>query len=163
MKSFHLRTAIWLPKTLDDVFPFFADAYNLQEITPPFLNFEVVTPRPVPMRVGRRIDYKLRVRGIPLRWQSEITAWEPPHRFVDEQRKGPYRLWIHEHRFSERDGMTLCEDHVEYAVLGGALINRLIVERDVQAIFAHRQRKMVEIFGQVDDSGCGAADESAAA
>ena len=163
MKSFHLRTAIWLPKTLDDVFPFFADAYNLQEITPPFLNFQVLTPRPVPMRVGQRIDYKLSVRGIPLRWQSEITAWEPPYRFVDEQLKGPYRLWKHEHRLTERDGMTLCEDHVEYAVLGGALINRLIVERDVEAIFGYRQQKLVEIFGQVGGGGCSVTDESAAA
>ncbi len=154
MKTFRLQTGLWLPKPLDEVFPFFADAHNLQAITPPFLRFEVETPRPVPMEEGSLIDYKLRVRGLPLRWRSEITAWEPPYRFVDEQRQGPYRLWVHEHRFTEREGKTFCEDDVEYAVPGGALINWLVVERDVKAIFAYRSKKLVEIFGAVEDCDC---------
>jgi ligand-binding SRPBCC domain-containing protein len=98
------------------------------------------------MKVGTRIDYRLRVLGLSVRWQSEITAWQPPHRFVDEQRRGPYRLWHHEHTFTEQDGGTLVGDHVQYAVLGGALVERLFVRRDITAIFAYRQQKLAALF-----------------
>lgn len=152
MKKFVLETSVWLPKPLKEVFPFFADAYNLEEITPPYLQFEVLTPRPIPMRVGQTIDYKLKLRGIPIRWRSEIAAWEPPYRFVDQQLKGPYRLWHHEHRFREVDGMTEASDTVTYGVLGGALVNKLLVERDVQDIFRYRHERMQEIFGRVGES-----------
>ena len=92
------------------------------------------------------IDYRLRLRGLPIRWRSEITTWQPPHRFVDEQRRGPYRMWIHEHTFTERDGGTLVGDHVRYAVPGGWLADRLLVRRDLETIFAYRQEKLTEIF-----------------
>jgi ligand-binding SRPBCC domain-containing protein len=82
-----------------------------------------------------------------MRWQSEITVWEPPHRFVDEQRKGPYRLWRHEHRFEPRDGGTLATDHVQYAVWLDWLVHPLLVRRDVERIFAFRQEKLREKFG----------------
>lgn len=158
MKTFHLRSEVRLPKPLSEVFPFFSDAYNLETLTPPLLKFEVLTPAPIPMKVGQTIDYRLRVRGVPLRWRSEITAWEPPHRFVDEQVRGPYRLWRHEHRFREEDGVTIAEDHVEYAVLGGSLVHWLLVERDVKKIFEYRRRRMEEIFGKVVENGlCEAA------
>lgn len=98
------------------------------------------------MRAGLRIDYRLRLRGLPLRWQSEITAWEPPCRFVDEQRRGPYRAWIHEHTFAERDGGTLAQDVVRYGVIGGRLVNTLFVRRDVERIFHYRQKKLREVF-----------------
>jgi ligand-binding SRPBCC domain-containing protein len=149
MKVFTLTSKVWLPRPLDEVFPFFADARNLEELTPPWLRFEVLTPGPVSMAVGTRIAYRLRVHGIPIRWQSEITAWQPPHRFVDEQAHGPYRLWIHEHRFSERNGNTLAEDFVRYAVYGGAAVNRLLVARDVERIFEYRRQQMQQIFGTV--------------
>jgi ligand-binding SRPBCC domain-containing protein len=110
------------------------------------LRFEILTPRPIEMKVGTRIDYRLRVLGLSVRWQSEITAWQPPHRFVDEQRRGPYRLWHHEHTFTEQDGGTLVGDHVQYAVLGGALVERLFVRRDITAIFAYRQQKLAALF-----------------
>ncbi len=122
----------WLPIARDELFPFFADAGNLQELTPPWMSFHLVTPRPIPMRVGALIDYRLRVRGFPLRWRSEITAWEPPVRFVDEARQGPFRRWIHEHRFEPRDG--------------GALINWLLVRHDVARIFAYRSAKLRELY-----------------
>ena len=147
MKESTLQTALWLPRPRDEVFCFFSDAHNLQAITPAWLQFRVLTSQPIEMKAGARIDYKFRVHGFPLRWQSEITKWEPPHLFVDEQRRGPYRQWIHEHRFEERDGGTLCTDNVRYAALGGRLIERLFVRRDVERIFAFRQRKMLEIFG----------------
>jgi ligand-binding SRPBCC domain-containing protein len=98
------------------------------------------------MHAGLRIDYGLWVRGFPLRWQSEISAWEPPSCFVDEQRRGPYRAWIHEHTFEERDGGTLARDVVRYAVFGGRLVNTLFVRRDVEKIFRFRQAKLQESF-----------------
>ena len=146
-----IRSSVLLAKPLSEVFPFFSDALNLQRITPPWLRFEVLTPQPISMEVGKKIDYRLRVRGFPLRWTSEITAWEPPFRFVDEQVRGPYRLWVHEHRFSEKDGMTLAEDYVRYAVFGGALTDRLFVRRDVERIFAYRRKTMIELFGTAPD------------
>lgn len=136
-----------LPRPLGELFPFFADAGNLDVITPPWLRFAILTPRPIEMKVGTRIDYRLRVHGLPVRWQSEITAWQPPHRFVDEQRRGPYRAWSHEHTFTEQNGGTLVADHVRYAVLGGALIERLFVRRDIATIFAYRQQKLAALFG----------------
>lgn len=147
--TFHeLKEEQWLPVAPGELFPFFADAGNLQVITPPWLDFRIVTPRPIAMQVGALIDYRLKVHGIPLRWRSEITAWEPPVRFVDEQVRGPYRRWIHEHRFESRDGGTTVVDHVRYAVLGGALVNRLFVRRDVERIFACRKKALAERFGQ---------------
>jgi ligand-binding SRPBCC domain-containing protein len=106
-------------RPVSEVFSFCADAGNLDVITPPWLRFQILTPRPMAMRVGAQIDYRLRLRGLPLRWQSEITVWQPPHRFVDEQRRGPYRAWRHEHTFTAQDGGTLVGDRVRYAVLGG--------------------------------------------
>jgi len=143
---FKLETELWLPHRRDEVFHFFADAFNLETLTPPWLKFEVLTPRPIVMRVGLQIDYRLRLRGLPLRWRSEITAWEPPGRFVDEQRRGPYRAWIHEHTFEEQDGGTLARDRVQYAVIGGQLVNRLLVRRDVEKIFLFRREKLRGLF-----------------
>ena len=136
------------------LFPFFADAFNLERITPPFLRFRVVTPPPIEMRVGTLIDYRLRVRGIPLRWRTEITAWEPPLRFVDEQIRGPYRTWIHEHRFEATESGTRMIDTVRYAAPGGRPVERLLVDRDVAAIFDFRRRALEVMFmaGQPESS-----------
>ena len=128
------------------VFPFFSDASNLQRITPPWLNFEVTSPTPIEMKTGQIIDYRLKVRGIPVRWRSEITEWQPPYRFVDEQIRGPYKVWHHEHRFVEQGAKTICEDRVLYAVWGGPLVNRLLVEPDVKRIFEYRRKRLLEIF-----------------
>ncbi len=148
MKTRLLETEVWLPQPLDAVFAFFADARNLAILTPPWLKFSILTPAPIEMKTGALIDYRLRLRGIPIRWQSEITAWEPPHRFVDEQRRGPCRCWIHEHTFVERDGGTLARDRVQYAVPGGSLINYLFVARDLKRVFAFRQESLRRIFEQ---------------
>lgn len=146
MKVHVLKREVWLPRPIGEVFPFFGDARNLERITPPWLRFNVITPGEIVMMPGTIIDYRLKLRGVPLAWRSEITAWEPPHRFVDEQRRGPYRLWVHEHRFSEKNGGTHAEDIVQYAVLGGELVHRLFVKRDVERIFDYRATKLRELF-----------------
>jgi hypothetical protein len=135
---------------LDDVFPFFAAARNLEALTPDFLRFEVLRSSTPAMEAGTLIDYRLRLRGIPMRWQSEITVWEPPFRFVDEQRRGPYRRWHHEHTFEEVDGRTVARDHVIYDHLGGQLVNRFLVAKDIARIFEYRERRLLEIFPPSD-------------
>ena len=100
MKTWVFETEQWLPLSPSQVFPFFSDAFRLELITPPWLRFKVVTQPPIEMKAGAVIDYQLKLRGIPVRWQSEITVWEPSYRFVDEQRRGPYRVWVHEPRSS---------------------------------------------------------------
>jgi ligand-binding SRPBCC domain-containing protein len=150
MKTFTLDSAIWLPRSIDEVFAFFADAHNLETLTPPRLHFRTVTPDPVVLAVGARFEHRLRVRGIPVRWQSEITVWDPPQRFVDEQRRGPYRFWIHEHRFASRDGGTDVSDHVEYGVPGGAAIDSLFVGPDLRKVFDYRRRALLARFRRVE-------------
>ena len=147
MKEFTLQTELWLPRPRDEIFPFFAEARNLETLTPPWLNFEVLTPMPIVMRAGTLIDYRIRVHGISIRWRTEIAEWQPPHRFVDVQLRGPYTLWHHTHTFEERDGGTLCADRIRYRPRGGALINWLFVRRDVERIFRYRQQRMKELFG----------------
>ncbi|MBM3878513.1 MAG: SRPBCC family protein [Verrucomicrobia bacterium] len=149
MRELTLHTELWLPRPRDEVFPFFADARNLGVITPPWLRFEVLTPAPIVMRCGALIDYRIRVHGVPLRWRTEIAAWDPPHRFVDVQRRGPYRLWHHTHTFSERDGGTLCADRVRYWPWGGRVVDWLFVRRDVKRIFEYRQARLRELFGSI--------------
>jgi ligand-binding SRPBCC domain-containing protein len=146
MRIHELHRELWLSRLPDEVFPFFADAGNLELLTPPWMHFHVLTPRPIEMRPGAVIKYRLRIHGLPLGWRSEITAWDPPHRFVDEQRRGPYRLWHHEHSFEPRDGGTVCRDHVRYAVPFDFFSHRLLVRPDIERIFAFRERKMREFF-----------------
>lgn len=146
MRTFHLNTSTWIAADLDRVFAFFSQAENLQRLTPAFLHFRILTPLPLALREGTTIDYRLSLRGVPITWRSEITAWEPPHRFVDEQRKGPYRLWKHAHLFEPRDGGTLMTDRVEYATWGGAPVNALLVAPELRRIFEYRRSVLAEIF-----------------
>ena len=147
MREFEYKTQLWLPRKPAGIFPFFAEARNLESITPAWLKFEVLTPAPIEVQRGTLIDYRLKVHGIPLRWRTEIIEWDPPNRFVDVQLRGPYRLWHHTHVFEEKEGGTLCSDVVLYRPRGGALINWLFVRRDVVRIFAFRQRRLTELFG----------------
>lgn len=147
MAEFLFETELWLPRPRAEVFHFFSDSHNLEDITPPFLKFVVLTPGPIEMRQGTLIDYKLRIRGFPVRWRTLISAWEPPFRFVDEQVRGPYRQWIHEHTFKEQDGGTMMRDSVRYRVPGGSLVNRFFVRADVERIFDFRRKWLQKHFG----------------
>jgi ligand-binding SRPBCC domain-containing protein len=147
MRVHEFKTGIQLPVTPEELFPFFSDAANLDTITPPWLRFRTVTPPPIEMREGALIDYELRVRGLPLRWRTRINVWQPPHRFVDEQIRGPYRLWIHEHWFEPRDGGTLVRDRVQYAVPFDWLVHRWVVRPDIGKIFAFRAEALRRHFG----------------
>ena len=135
-----------LPGSPREIFPFFADAHNLEAITPPLLRFRVVTPDPIEMRVGTTIQYRLRLHGIGVNWLTSIQAWEPPHRFVDVQLRGPYALWHHTHAFEDvAGGATRMRDVVRYAMpLGplGELSHRLFVRRDVEDIFSFRHDEL---------------------
>lgn len=137
-----LRREQRLPRPPEDVFPFFADAGNLEAITPAWLRFRIVTPRPIAMAAGALIEYRLRLHGVPVRWLTRIEAWEPAGRFVDAQVRGPYRLWHHTHEFEpDGEGGTIMRDTVRYALpygLLGAIAHRAFVARDLAAIFDHR-------------------------
>jgi len=148
--AWRLTSRQFVPVPRDEVFPFFADAHNLEAITPAFLNFNVLTPRPIEMRAGARIDYRLRLRGVPIRWKTLIPVWDPPRCFVDRQISGPYKLWLHEHTFDEADGGTIIGDTVDYDIIGGPLAplaERLFVRNDVVRIFNFRRARIAERFG----------------
>jgi ligand-binding SRPBCC domain-containing protein len=141
-----LTAELWLPRPRPEIFAFFSDAFNLEALTPSTLQFHLLTPSPIQLREGTLIDYRLKLRGIPMRWQSRIDVWKPPELFVDFQTRGPYRLWRHEHCFEEHNGGTLCRDIVDYAVPGGWPIERLLVRPDLQKIFRFRRAMLLERF-----------------
>lgn len=147
-----LRRTQHLEGSPEDVFPFFADAANLDAITPSLLRFRTITPLPIQMGTGTVIQYALRLHGVPLRWTSVIQVWEPPHRFVDVQLIGPFGLWHHEHRFEPAEGGgTTMTDVVHHGVGWGplgAVARRLFVLRDVASIFDHRERVIPGLLAQ---------------
>lgn len=144
--GYWLRAEMLVEQPLETVFEFFADAKQLERITPPILNFKILTPMPVEMKAGLLLDYQISIHKVPIKWRTEIAAWEPPYRFVDRQLKGPYRLWHHEHTFEETEAGTLVKDKVIYKPIGGALVHKLFVRRDLEKIFRYRQEKIAEIF-----------------
>lgn len=149
MKTWRLRSSLWVPRQPAEVFPFFADAQNLERLTPPWLSFHIATPQPIEMREGTLIDYRLRVRGLPLGWRTRIARWEPPFAFADEQLRGPYTRWHHTHTFTPQDGGTVLGDEVVMRPRGGPLagvVMALFVRRDVEQIFRYRAKVMAELF-----------------
>lgn len=144
---FVLNAAVLLPQPREIVFAFFSDAFQLERITPEWLHFQILTPPPISMGKGCLIDYRIRLRGIPIRWKTEITHWEPPFSFVDQQLKGPYRLWEHLHSFEETSEGTRMTDRVRYRVPGGRLVNWLLVQKDIERIFRFREEQMLMLFG----------------
>lgn len=139
-----------VPAPLPDVFAFFSHAENLGRLTPAWSGFEQLTPGPVDMREGAIIDYRIRTAGVPMTWRARIKVWDPPHRFVDEQLRGPFAAWEHTHRFVAIPGGVLIVDRVRYALPLGPLghaADRLVVRRMLQAMFDHRSRVLADLFG----------------
>lgn len=153
---YHLERAQFFPKSREQLFPFFQDAHNLEAITPPFLNFRIMTPSPIDMKAGALIDYKLRLFLVPIRWRTIIERFEPPYLFVDRQLWGPFKLWRHLHKFYEVEGGTLMIDRVDYQIpLGpiGRVAQNLFTRRTLDTIFDDRKHKLMEMLGgeSVDD------------
>jgi len=136
----------WVSTPLKTTFAFFSDARNLERITPPFLNFRIITPTPIEMYAGTLIDYRLRLRGFPIRWRTEISVWDPPHGFTDIQLRGPYLKWVHRHDFSAENGGTRLTDTIHYRAPGGSLIDRLIVKPDLKKVFRYRYDRIEQIL-----------------
>jgi ligand-binding SRPBCC domain-containing protein len=146
-----LERTLRLERPLGEVFAFFADATNLEAITPAFLRFRILTPSPIEMRPGARIEYALSLHGVPLRWVTRITAWEPGVRFVDEQESGPYALWRHTHAFEPDGEATVVRDVVEYALpLGplGQVAHAIFVARALRRIFDHRREVLRRLLAR---------------
>ncbi len=144
-----VESRFWLPRPRPEVYAYFADARNLQFMTPSWLDFRIRTSMPVAMGVGTEIDYRMGWHGLPIPWRSRITEWQPPLVFTYEQARGPYRRFLHEHRYLEekRGGVTgtLVVDRAWWSAWGGFLLTPLI-ERDLNRIFAHREQAMLRVF-----------------
>ena len=146
-EGFLLTTEMTIERPLEVVFDFFSSAENLQQITPESLQFRILTPAPIEMKQGALIDYRIKLHGIPIKWRTEIESWEPPYRFTDQQLRGPYKRWFHEHTF-EAIGptTTLAKDRVHYIPRFGSLVHKFFVKPDLLKIFTYRQETLAEIF-----------------
>jgi ligand-binding SRPBCC domain-containing protein len=149
MPEHTLKRSLTLDLPRREVFDFFADAANLERITPPELQFHIITPQPINIRKGALIDYQLKLRGLPLKWKTIISVWNPPLEFIDEALKSPYKQWIHRHTFTEIEkNKTLIEDEVKYRLpfepFGNAA--HFFVRRELNYIFDFRQRAVAEIL-----------------
>jgi ligand-binding SRPBCC domain-containing protein len=144
---FHIFEKEIVNADIHSVFDFFSKAENLEQLTPSIVGFKIVTPLPIAMQKGTLIDYKIKVHGVPIKWKTLISEWEPPYRFIDEQLKGPYLYWIHEHQFrSINENQTEIIDSVNYRPIGGKIVHYLFVKRDLDKIFSYRKKKIIEVF-----------------
>lgn len=155
MSKIHtFRDETVLPVPLEELFPFFSNAANLQRITPDKLQFRILSPHPITMKTGARIDYIIKLLGIPFKWQTEITEWEPPFRFRDVQLRGPFKLWDHTHHFQAESEATRMIDEVRYQLPFAPLaplVHRLFVQRQIRHIFAWRKEVLFKMFGRKND------------
>jgi ligand-binding SRPBCC domain-containing protein len=146
-----LRREQWIERPIDQVFAFFADARNLEQITPPWVGFKILFMSTDCIAEGTIIRYRLRLHGIPLHWRTKICAWDPPSSFVDEQTRGPYKIWRHTHRFEAHGNRTKMLDEVQYALpfgIFGRIVHWLKVSKDVSRIFDYRRDRINELFGE---------------
>jgi ligand-binding SRPBCC domain-containing protein len=158
VKVYTLEREQWIPASLDLAFEFFGDAANLERITPPWLGFRILTPLPIEMRTGARIDYRIRLGGVPTRWVTRITRWDPPRVFVDLQESGPYALWEHLHEFAPLGSGVLMRDRVRYALPFGYLgraAHRSLIRSLLARIFDYRFAVIREHFGGSGDGDSG--------
>ncbi len=145
--KFHLKLAT----DIETCWDFFSDPQNLKVITPNYLGFQILDPDPLPkMYEGQIIAYKVKpVFNIPILWVTEITHVKKHKYFIDEQRFGPYKLWHHEHRFQQVPGGIEMIDMIDYmlpfGILGKAL-HALKVKKDIENIFAYRNKVLTEKF-----------------
>jgi ligand-binding SRPBCC domain-containing protein len=150
LTSFILQREQRIPRPIEEVFAFFADARNLEAITPVWLGFRILSPEPIALRAGTQILYRLRWHGLPLRWATTIESWNPPTEFIDMQAQGPYRHWHHTHSFQPVEGGTLMRDLVRYALpfgLLGRLAHAWLVKSELKAVFDYRAAKVSDILG----------------
>ena len=156
MKVHRLNKKQKISKNISEVFDFFSRPENLSKITPKILGFNIMTPSPIKMKEGQLIDYTINILIFPIRWTTMITEYDPPHRFVDQQIKGPYSMWHHTHTFKEVDkNETLIEDVILYTMpLGpvGNIVHSLYVRRDLENIFRYRKKTINEIFSLSDNN-----------
>jgi ligand-binding SRPBCC domain-containing protein len=149
MKPHVYNQVTYINRPLSEVFEFFSKAENLNKLTPPILEFKIITPLPIKMEKGTFIDYKIKLNGISFKWKTQITAWENNRRFIDTQIKGPYKIWIHEHLFEEENGQVKMTDTVQYLSPGWFLepiINKLYISKKVKEIFAYRTIELDKLF-----------------
>ncbi|HEU4679519.1 MAG TPA: SRPBCC family protein [Terrimicrobiaceae bacterium] len=148
MRVHLLETQTMIPATRREVFGFFSDASNLERITPPSLGFTIRTPLPICMEEGALIDYTILLHGLPMRWRTRISVWNPPSEFIDEQLIGPYKKWIHHHTFEEVAGKTLMRDRVDYALPFSPFGDLVLpwVRNELRGIFEFRRQAILSIF-----------------
>lgn len=152
MREAILERQTWVPHPIAVVFPFFAAAENLAQLTPPELGFRIRSELPIAMRAGTLIDYTIRLYGLPMKWRTEITQWDPPHEFADAQLRGPYAKWEHTHTFREERGGTTIVDRVVYALPFGVLgrLAQPLVRRQLKRIFDYRELSLQRAFVRAD-------------
>jgi hypothetical protein len=149
MQVYQLERTQWIPQLPAGLFRFFADANNLERLTPPWLHFRILTPVTA-VTQGIQIRYHIRWRSVPIDWLTEISVWTPPTCFIDEQRRGPYASWRHVHEFQPERGGTRMFDHVRYSMPWGPLgrcVHWVVVRRDLERIFDYRRHRIAELFG----------------
>lgn len=146
MRIRELQAECRVPRSRAEVFAFFADPANLAVLTPPSVRVEIPPGGPRAGRAGMEFEYRVRVRGLWMRWKGRFEVWDAPHRFVDVQLKGPYRFWEHEHSFEECAEGTRVIDRVRYAVWGGGIVDRWVVRPELERMFSHRTRRLAELF-----------------
>lgn len=151
MKVYELKREQVASQDIEEVFAFFERPENLAGITPPSMDFSILTPSPVTMQSGALVDYTVKIMGIRSRWTTLITDYDPPHRFTDVQLRGPYSYWHHAHRFEPIDGGTRLVDEVRYVLPFGPLgqmAHALLVKRQLRKIFDHRMQVIDGLFNQ---------------
>ena len=151
MHLYELHFCQFIHQPIEQVFSFFSRSENLEQITPQYLNFKIETFSPIKMKWGQKINYTITLKGIPIRWSSLISLYDPPNSFVDEQIRGPFSLWHHTHTFREKNGGTVIGDYVRYAIpmgIIGRIANNIFVEKDLRYIFQHRQTMISKLFSK---------------